>query len=163
MIAPETGRTVEVTQRVAGSPEDVFPFFTDPVKYKRWKGLEAELDARPGGVYRVKMWSGGSAEGTYLVVDPPRRLVFSWGWRGVELPPGFADVPPGTTTVEVTFVADGDGTIINLRHTGLPTEAAEAVHRFGWTDYLPRLAIVRAGGDPGPEPAPDRFERFTGR
>jgi uncharacterized protein YndB with AHSA1/START domain len=150
--APQEGRTVEVSHRVAGTPETVFGYFTDPEKYRRWKGLEADLDARPGGIYRVMMVSGVWCEGEYLVVEPPHRLVFSWGWKGDRLPSGFADVPAGSTTVEVTFVADGDGTIIRLRHTGLPTEDALNVHLWGWTTYLGRLEIVRAGGDPGPEP-----------
>jgi uncharacterized protein YndB with AHSA1/START domain len=151
--AAEEGRTVEVSHRVAGRPEIVFPYFTDSEKYTRWKGLEADLDARPGGVYRVMMLNGVWCEGEYLIVEPPHRLVFSWGWKGDRLPAGFADVPPGTTTVEVTFVQDGDGTIIRLRHTGLPTEDALNVHLFGWTTYFGRLEILRAGGDPGPEPA----------
>jgi uncharacterized protein YndB with AHSA1/START domain len=146
-----TGRAIEVSHRVRGTPDVVFPYFTDSEKYRLWKGLDAELDARPGGIYRVN-WNGASVEGEYLVVEPPHRLVFTWGWRGNPLPAGFADVPAGSTTVEVTFVPDGDGTIIRLRHTGLPSEDAFAVHGWGWTTYLRRLEIVRAGGDPGPQP-----------
>lgn len=155
MTGGESGRTVEVSQRVQGTPDVVFPYFTEAEKYTRWKGLEAELDPRPGGIYRVKMWSGGTIEGRYLVVDPPHRVVFSWGWRGDPLPLGFVDVPPESTTVEVTFEADGDATIIHLRHAGLPSEEAEDVHRWGWEKYMPRLEILCAGGDPGPEPAPE--------
>lgn len=158
--------TVEVSQRVDGTPDVVFPYFTDPEKYCLWQGLEAELDPRPGGVYRLKFFDGGAVEGEYLVVDPPHRIVFSWGWNGDALPPGMADVPPGSTTVEVTLVADGDGTIIQLRHSGLPSDAASSVHEWGWrTVYLPRLEIARAGRDPGPEPAPDSVREYlaTGR
>jgi uncharacterized protein YndB with AHSA1/START domain len=140
---------IEVSQRVDGTPDVVFPYFTDSEKYVQWKGLEAELDPRPGGVYRVKMWNGGWwAEGKFLVVEPPHKLVFSWGWRGVDLPPGMDDVPPGSTTVEVTFIADGDGTIIQLRHTGLAEEQNGMVHRFGWTLFLKRLRSLRAGHSP---------------
>ena len=156
-------KTVEVSVRVPGSPEVVFPYFTDAEKYLQWKGFEAELDARPGGVYRVLMPGGATAEGEYLVVDPPHRLVFSWGWQGEVLPDGFAEVSPGSTTVEITFVADGDDTIIRLRHTGLPSDEAEQVHRFGWTAYLPRIEVVRSGGDPGPQPGGEAVLRGTDR
>ena len=35
-------------------------------------------------------------------------------WEGNE------GVPPGSTIVELTLEADGDGTVLSLRHTGLP-------------------------------------------
>jgi uncharacterized protein YndB with AHSA1/START domain len=137
---------VEVVQRVAGTPEVVFSYFTEPDKYVQWKGLEAELDPRPGGIYRVKMWDGGWwAEGTFLVVDPPRKLVFSWGWSGRDLTEVMEDVPPGSTTVEVTFTPDGDETIIQLRHTGLLNEQDEIFHANGWNLFLRRLRHLRAG------------------
>ena len=136
---------VEVVQRVMGTPDVVFPYFTDADKYVQWKGLEAELDPRPGGIYRVKMWEGGWwAEGTFLVVEPPRKLVFSWGWSGRDLPEEMVDVPPGSTTVEVTFTPDGDGTIIQLRHTGLLNEGLEIFHTNGWNLFLRRLRQLRA-------------------
>jgi uncharacterized protein YndB with AHSA1/START domain len=139
MKAPEE-LAIEVSQRVDGTPEVVFPYFTDPEKYVQWKGLEAELDPRPGGIYRVKMWNGGWwAEGEFLIVEPPHRVVFSWGWRGAGLPPGMDDVPPGSTRVEVTLIPDGDGTIIQLRHTGLLSEQNGMVHRTGWSTFLKRL------------------------
>jgi len=145
-------QTVEVSQRVPGSPEIVFRYFTEREKYLSWKGLDAELDPRPGGMYRVDMGGGAAVEGRYLIVEPPHRLVFSWGWRGNPIPPGMAEVPPGSTTVELTFTPEGDETIIRLRHTGLPGDDSETVHRWGWKAFLPRLALVRSGQDPGPHP-----------
>lgn len=158
----KTEHAVEVSQRVEGTPEVVFPYFTEPEKYCLWQGIEAELDPRPGGVYRLTFVPGLDVEGEYLVVDPPHRLVFSWGWRGPELPLGMADVPPRSTTVEITLVPDGDGTIVTVRHTGLPSNAAIGFHDFGWGGvYLPRLAIVRAGGDPGADPAAAGVETYV--
>ena len=69
-----TTKTVEVTVRVAGTPDEVFPYFTDPEKYRRWKGLDAELDARPGGIYRVWMPRGLVLEGEYRVVERPMTM-----------------------------------------------------------------------------------------
>lgn len=146
-------RAIEVTQRVIGTPEEVFPYFTVAEKYLMWKGLEAELDARPGGIYRVHMGRGASVEGKYLVVDLPRRVVFSWGWSRAEgLPAGMAEVPPGSTTVEIDLIPDGDGTIIRLRHSDLPGDEAEVFHQWGWATFLERLEKVCVGGDPGPHP-----------
>ena len=63
----------------------------------RWKGVSADLDPRPGGVYRVDMNGRDVAKGEYLEVVPHSRVVFTWGWEGEE-----SAVPPGSTTVEIT-------------------------------------------------------------
>jgi uncharacterized protein YndB with AHSA1/START domain len=140
-------QAIEREVRIDASPETVFDFFTDPAKMVQWKGAEATLDPRPGGVYRVQMNEQAIAVGEYVVVDPPNRLVFTWGWEG-----DFAATPPGSSTVEVTFTADGDGTLVRLVHSGLPSPESAEAHGQGWDEYMPRLAIVAAGGEPGEDP-----------
>jgi uncharacterized protein YndB with AHSA1/START domain len=146
---------IELERRIDARPETVFSFFTDPERFIRWQGVDAELDARPGGVFRLTV-TGRSrvvASGEYLEVDPPRRVVFTWGWKQIDgLPEGMAGLEPGTSTVEVVLSPEGDGTILRLRHSGLPTEANKAVHGQGWDSTLDRLVIVAAGDDPGPDP-----------
>jgi uncharacterized protein YndB with AHSA1/START domain len=159
----EATRTVEVEQRVKARPETVFEYFTDPIKYCAWKGVEARFDPRPGGIYRVDMIGTNGVRGEFVEVDAPRRLVFTWGWEAeVPLPPGMREVPPGSTRVEVTFTPDGDETIVRLRHSGLPTIEASTVHTQGWDVYLPRLAMAAAGSDPGADPAPDLVSQLYG-
>ena len=128
--------TVEVQVRLNASPEEVFPYLTEPDRYVRWQGVKAELDPRPGGVYRVWMDADTVASGEFVVVEPARRVVFTWGWEGNE------GVPPGSTTVELTLAADGDGTVLSLRHTGLPDGEAAAMHDEGWRHFTARLAMV---------------------
>lgn len=153
-MSPTTTKTIECEMRVKARPETVFSYFTDAEKYRRWKGVEAELDPRPGGIYRVQMTERGTwIRGEYVAVEPPTRLVFTWGWESrVELPRGIAEVTPGSTTVEVTFVPDGDATIVRLRHDGFPTDDAVKMHSWGWGVYLERLTLAATGGDPGPDP-----------
>lgn len=146
MAAEPSEHVVEVERRIAAAPSDVFDFLVDPVKYVRWKGIEAQLDPRPGGRYRVQMTADSAVAGTYVAVDPPSRVVFTWGWEDDEA------VPPGSTTVEITLAADGDGTLVRLRHSGLPNAAASDLHRSGWEHFGDRLAVAGAGGDPGPDP-----------
>ena len=97
------------------------------------------------------------ARGEYIEVVPNTRVVFSWGWEGEGSP-----LPPGSSTVEVTLIPDGNGTIVRLRHLGLPSDQRDA-HQEGWDRYMPRLAIAAAGGDPGAAPRnsyhSDRRER----
>jgi len=76
---------------------------------------------------------------------PFTRIVFTWGWEGDASP-----LPPGSTTVEVSFSADGEATVVRLRHLGLPADQREA-HAKGWDHYLPRLAIAAEGRDAGPD------------
>ena len=147
--------TVELEHRVHARREAVFEYFTDPVKYRAWKGVDAELDPRPGGDYKVTMGPQVWVEGTYVAVEPPRRLVMTWGFASeFTLPRGLAQVPPGSSTVEFTFTEDGDGTVIRIRHTGLPTDEARWAHHSGWDAYVPRLAALLAGEDPGEDPLP---------
>jgi hypothetical protein len=63
--------------------------------------------------------------------------------------------PPGSSTVEVTLVPDGDSTILRLRHDGLPTEPTCRFHNWGWDSTVERLVVVAEGGDPGSGPFPD--------
>jgi uncharacterized protein YndB with AHSA1/START domain len=137
---------LEVTVHIAARPETVFPYFTDPVRYVRWMGGHAALDPAPGGIYQVGMRDGVQAAGEFVEVEPPRRLVFTWGWTHEHA------VAPGSTRVVVTFEEEDGGTLVVLRHYGLPTAEQYAHHRSGWSLYLDRLALRVAGGDPGPDP-----------
>jgi uncharacterized protein YndB with AHSA1/START domain len=146
---PEVATVVEREIRIAARPETVFDFFVDPEKMRQWKGRGAELDPRPGGVYRVEINDQAVARGEYVEVDAPSRVVFTWGWEGQES--GVHAVPPGSSRVEIDLTPDGDGTLVRLRHLDLPEEARE-IHGQGWDLYLGRLAKAAAGEDPGQEP-----------
>ena len=148
-MGPGTSQTqmIERELRIDANPETVFEFFTNPDKMVRWKGRAATLDPRPGGVYRIEMNAETIVAGEYVEVDPPHRLVFTWGWEG-----GYASTPPGSSTVEITLTPDGDGTLVRLVHSGLPNAESVAAHADGWDMYLGRLSIAAAGGDAGPDP-----------
>jgi uncharacterized protein YndB with AHSA1/START domain len=141
--------TITQEIRIAAHPETVFAFLTDPDKILRWKGKSATVDPRPGGIYRVDVDGRHIARGEYVEVVPNRRVVFTWGWEDEGNP-----VPPGSSTVEITLVPDGDGTILRLVHRGLP-EGAREPHAQGWAHYLDRLAVAASGHDPGPDPWED--------
>jgi uncharacterized protein YndB with AHSA1/START domain len=100
-----------------------------------------------GGLFRVTIGEGQVAEGRFLELVPESRVVFSWGWRG------HPTLPPGSSTVEILLVPDGEGTLVRLTHRGLP--AAEfKLHVVGWEHYIPRLAVAAEGGDAGPDRGP---------
>jgi uncharacterized protein YndB with AHSA1/START domain len=142
---------IELTRRIEAPPEAVFRYFTDPERFKMWLGVDAELDPTPGGEYRIQMTNGTrvSACGTFVELDPPRRVVFTWGFDGLD------GLPPGTSTVEVTLTPDDDATVVVLRHSGLAGREMCDFHIWGWELGLDRLVIAGAGGDPGPYPHAD--------
>jgi uncharacterized protein YndB with AHSA1/START domain len=132
---------------IAASPETIWPFLVDPEKAIRWMGLDARLDPRPGGRYRVEVLPGKVVIGEFIEVDPPRRLVHTWGWAD-----GAGSVPPGSTTVVFDLIARDDGTLLRVTHGRLPQAAAASSHARGWDHYLPRLAAIATDVDPGIDP-----------
>jgi uncharacterized protein YndB with AHSA1/START domain len=149
-VTEETAVVRELT--IAARPETVWEFLVDPDKATRWMGIEATLEPQPGGVYRVTVLPGNVASGSFLEVDPPRRLVFTWGWE----PGGFdgpgAAAKPGSTTIEIELEPQGDGTHLRFTHRDLPNAEATASHAHGWEHYLERLVAASTGRDPGRDP-----------
>ncbi len=146
MANAETVDAVELEARIAASPETVFDFFTDPGLMVQWMGRTADLDPRPGGGFRCDINDEAIASGSYVAVERPRRVVFTWGWEGED-----SVTPPGSSTIEVLLAADGDGTHLRLIHRDLPSAESAEKHGHGWRHYLDRLAQSAAGGDPGPD------------
>jgi uncharacterized protein YndB with AHSA1/START domain len=134
---------------IEATPEEIFSYLTSSEKYILWMGLAAEIDARPGGIFKVDPNTVDIIYGEFLEVTPPKRIVFTWGWKE----PGHP-VPAGSTRVEIDLEATDKGTLLRLTHYGVPDGAREG-HAMGWSHYLPRLKIVMAGGDPGRDPFSD--------
>jgi uncharacterized protein YndB with AHSA1/START domain len=150
MEATTEAASVERTISIAASPETVWEFLVDGEKATRWMGTSATIDAKPGGTYRCEVLPGNTAEGEVVELDPPRRLVFTFGWSqgGEEATP----VPPGSSTIEIELIPEDGGTRLRFVHRDLPNAAAVESHAHGWDHYLARLAVAAAGGDPGADP-----------
>jgi uncharacterized protein YndB with AHSA1/START domain len=148
-VALEHFEAVERQIRIDARPATVFAFFCEPELMLRWKGVEATLEPVPGGTYRVVMHDRATVLGRYVEVEPPTRVVFTWGFAGDD-----ALVAPGGSTVEVTLTPDGDGTLVRVVHRGL-TPASRPPHDAGWAHYLERLRTAAEGRDPGPDPWAD--------
>jgi len=124
--------------------QEVFRHLTDPAAMIRWMGQHATLEPAPGGAFEVDI-NGVPVRGRYLEVDPPRRVVVSWGVAGN------TDLPPGASQVEFTLIPTRSGTRLRLVHRGLPPDQA-LMHGTGWGHFLERLGQAAAGADPGPDP-----------
>lgn len=77
--------------------------------------------------------------GEYVEIEPPQRVVFTWGVAGQD------SLPPGSTTVEIVLTADGPDTIVELFHHDLPAGEFDS-HLAGWTAKLDRLVRHHPAG-----------------
>jgi uncharacterized protein YndB with AHSA1/START domain len=138
---------LRLTRRFAAPRERVFAAWTSPELLRRWwaaqpgwEGADAQVDLRPGGRYRLAMRDPSSGElhavaGEYTEVEPPARLAYTWTWEGDPgLMRGSAD-----TLVVVEFHEDGDGTQVELRHSGFAGDAIRDMHGGGWGGCLDSL------------------------
>jgi uncharacterized protein YndB with AHSA1/START domain len=107
-------------------------------------GDYAVLDAVPGGLFHLDI-NGVPVRGRYHELDPPHRLLISWGHAGSDR------LSPGSSTVEITLTPTPDGTRVTVEHRDLPPEQA-AQHAVGWAHFLARLTVAATGHNPGPDP-----------
>jgi len=151
-IAPKEGHELVLTRIFDAPPELVFKAWTDPKIVAKWWGPHryttpvCELDARPGGAFRIHMRSPDGTvypmTGVYQQVVEPERIVFTSaaldaaGNRMFEL----------LTTV--TFAEEGGQTKQILRARVIKSTAEGAPYlagmEAGWTQTLERLATYVA-------------------
>jgi uncharacterized protein YndB with AHSA1/START domain len=123
-----------VTTTIEASPQEVFPYLVQPDLLVRWLGSWVDVDPQPGGVFATDMGET-QVRGSYVAVDPPYRVVFTWGI------PGSQELPAGSSTVEIVLRPEGDATVVELTHGDLPV-GRHADHRQGWTNLLGALASI---------------------
>lgn len=142
---------LHLVRRMPAPRERVFHAWTDPEAMRQWCGDEGgvisrvEVDLRVGGRYLIEMQELDSGTrhivvGTYLEIDAPKRLVYTWSWQA-----GGMDV--GETRVTVEFVEAGKHTELRLMHARFPSAYARDDHAHVWTGVLERLASLLAQGD----------------
>ncbi len=138
-------KLVEKTISVNAPARLLYELLTDAEHLVRWMAESAEVDPVVDGVIRWTHASGDTCAGRFVELVPGRRIVFTYGWERADV-----EVPPGSTTVEITLEPRGDATELRLVHHGLAGPMADA-HAGGWSSYLGRLAAVAEGRDPGPD------------
>ena len=137
-LAPSTA----VVQRVLpATPEVVFNEWVDAEAFADWmcprpaRATNIELDARVGGRVRIDIDENGVSfhvVGTYLVLDRPSRLQFTWSCST------WAD-PDLETVVTVTFEPhDGTDTLMTIHHALLPPDLVSN-HEQGWSAIAAQL------------------------
>jgi uncharacterized protein YndB with AHSA1/START domain len=134
---------LEIDRVLPARPETVFRALTDPTLFSQWMGPEGsvvtvdELQLTLGGrlAFRVKLSEDGpefALFGFYEEIEPPGRLVHSWGMEGDD----------EISTVVWQLEAVETGTRVQLRHHGLSSPEDVSQNEGGWNHQLDRLAAL---------------------
>lgn len=136
----DTVPTMKIRRLVRSTPEKIFELWTDPALMARWMtpypgdvNCVADSDLRVGGAFRLAMKTEKSQcdiHGTYILVEPPNKLVFTW-----QGPP----TQNAMTLVTVELQPAKGGTQLTLTHEKLPTEELRQAHGIGWGNMLDHL------------------------
>jgi uncharacterized protein YndB with AHSA1/START domain len=108
------------------APRDiVFRYFTDSARWAAWWGAGSTIDATPGGRVYIRHPNGIEAGGDVVEVDPPSRIVFTYGFAGGR------PIPLGASRVTVTCDDVAEGTALRLVHEFADAGARDE-HVQGW-------------------------------
>ena len=132
--------TVNITKNINAPIEKVFDAWLDPAMLTQFilpaPGMpqpEVENDPREGGRFSIIMDVGDNKiphHGTYLTINRPEELVFSWespfSVNGSQVALQFSAIDANTTQVELT-------------HTKFADEESRANHEGGWGNILDML------------------------
>jgi uncharacterized protein YndB with AHSA1/START domain len=134
--------TLVVRRVIKATPERLFRAWTTPEHLTSWWGPAgidcpvAEVDLQVGGGYRLanKMPDGSITwiTGEFELIDPPRKLVYSWRL-------GEADSGPIRERVTVRFEPKGSGTEVIITHQHIAGQSARDQHQAGWLGCLDGL------------------------
>jgi uncharacterized protein YndB with AHSA1/START domain len=147
-----TDTAVEVRRHLSAPAQVVFTAFAEATLVAQWlrpspdvKLTVLRFEFREGGAYRFaydvpdgrRMIVGG----TYLAIEQPKRIVFSWI---IDPPDEHAGIE---SEVTVTIEPSGSGADLVVRHAKFGRADAEARHAEGWDGALELLAAQLASGE----------------
>jgi uncharacterized protein YndB with AHSA1/START domain len=138
--------TLRLERLVPSPPETLFALWIEPAHLLKWwapEGYEPAvdiLDTRPGGRWRMSLRrpDGGAmaTSGVYRIVEPPRRLAFTWAWEDASGARGHE------TEVTVNFEPAPGGTRLVLVQQLFETHQARDNHDRGWLASFDRIARI---------------------
>jgi uncharacterized protein YndB with AHSA1/START domain len=135
--------SLTLVKRIKAPPPRVWAAWTQPELMMRWFGPhhtraeEAEAELREGGRFRVALREDTGerheATGSYLEIEPEKRLVFSWNW---------VSTPERVSRVTVVLRPLPEGTEVTLTHDRFADADTAKRHTRGWTESLERLVAL---------------------
>jgi uncharacterized protein YndB with AHSA1/START domain len=168
---PTATSSLTVRKLLPCPPAQAFEAWTKPEQFEQWfepqsgMRVKAKIDLRVGGKYRLgfvppdgsgTMFVGGE----YLVVDPPRRLEYTWLFGK-----GFERDMKDHTIVKLEFKPVGKNrTELVLKHERFSAPEVRDSHREGWTNILACMAkAMAARNKPAARPAAKTAGSRAGR
>ena len=137
----------------AASPRQVYRAWTEPEIIMKWFGpqpgalISAEADVRVGGVWQFVMIDDGHTsmgfEGTYLEIEPDRRLVLSWS-KFHKSGRGRCETPT-PSKVEIILTSRGLGTDIYIVHSAIDDTDTRIGFSNGWEHGIQNLYDLLEG------------------
>jgi len=122
---------------IQATPATVFGFLTATPLWAAWWGPGSEIDARPGGLMKIRYPDGTEATGEVTEVRAPERIVFTYGYTSGKM------IPPGGSRVTIELEPLGASTRLRLTHE-LDNEPVRDDHIQGWRYQLSLFANVVA-------------------
>ena len=136
--AAEGTRTLVIERVFPHSPEKVWRALTESPLVTQWL-MKNDFEPVVGRRFQfrsepVPQWDG-VIHCEVLVVEPLKRLSYSWGTLGLE------------SVVLFTLTAAEDGTHVRMEHSGFGAdqEAAYKGANYGWQKFLGAMETVVAG------------------
>jgi uncharacterized protein YndB with AHSA1/START domain len=127
--------TLDRTVTIQAPPDTVFRFFTDSARWAKWWGPGSTIDAKPGGDLYIRHPGGIESAGKVLEVDPPKRLVFTYGFVSG------SPIPVGASRVTIQLEPHREGTRLKLTHEVADTAARDELIQ-GWRFQLSLFANI---------------------
>lgn len=138
--------SLTLVRRLRAPPQRVFEAWSSAEGLAGWFGPHhtrvevAEVDARPGGRFRVVLREDNGARhevgGHYTEVTPGEGLAFTWAWH---------NAPERESRVTIRLRAVAEGTELTLIHDRFADADTAGRHRRGWTESLERLGALFEG------------------
>jgi uncharacterized protein YndB with AHSA1/START domain len=136
MTTPAT-RTLVIEREMAHPPEKIWRALTEGSLIKEWL-LENDFEPTVGHKFRfranpVKNWDG-VIECEVLVVEPHKKLSYSWGSLGTG------------STVVWTLVATNGGTLLRMEQSGFESDQGANYKgaNYGWQKFMGNMERVVA-------------------
>jgi uncharacterized protein YndB with AHSA1/START domain len=143
MSRPAEEMRVQIRRRMPAPRNVVYEAWTNPEGIRHWMcpgdvvSAEATLDVRVGGTFRIVMKSKTAEHvhtGTYQVVEPPAKLVFTWT---------ASNHTPTLVTLE--FLDRGEESELVLTHERFTAGDVAKRYEGGWGTIAEKFAAYLAG------------------
>jgi uncharacterized protein YndB with AHSA1/START domain len=128
-------RTLVIEREMPHPPEKIWRALTEGPLIAEWL-MSNDFKPEVGHRFTFRAtpapgWSG-IIESEVLVVEPPSRLVYSWGALGLD------------SAVTFTLTPTGEGTRLRMEHSGFGPDQDQAYKgaSYGWRNFLGKLEHV---------------------